>query len=292
MALSITALLFSSCLKDPGHVFNPEATSPNVAQFFNAGLGSFSSDAVTAPGLDTITFAVGVTLSTPPTNPTTATLAVDNSLLDAYNTANPAITYLPIPTAAYTLITSVTIPAGKNSTTTTVIIDRNQLDPTLSYMLPVKIASVSPNIPISANLGVHYFHIIGNDFAGSYTHDFTRIPAANFTGHTDVFFPDSPTQFEVVGGYYSQTVRYVVSFTKTGTGSGARYTNFQISLNSDDVKNILTPVPIAVTTAPVILGYDSAHSYTFDEALALFAAPNGFQWGANGTRINTDTYHH
>lgn len=296
MALSLAALLFNSCLKDDGRVFNAE-TVPNVAQFFNAGLGSFSKDAVTKSGLDTITYAVGVTAANPPSSPSTVTLAVDNSIVTAYNAANPAIVYLPVPPAAYKLAsTSVTIPAGKNSTTTTVIIDRNQLDPTLSYMLPVKIAGISPSIPISANLGIHYFHIIGNDFAGAYIHDFIRVPAANFIGHTDTFFPDSPTQFEVYGGYYTANVRYVVSFTKTGTGSSATYSNFQISLNSSDVSSILTANNIAVTTAPSINGYDSAHQYSFAEALALFGnntdSAGGFTWGANGNRVNTDYYHH
>ncbi|MDB5149619.1 MAG: hypothetical protein JWQ57_3639 [Mucilaginibacter sp.] len=292
MALSITALLFSSCLKDPGHVFNPEATTSNVVQFFNSNMLNFSADAATAPGLDTITFAVGVTAANPPSAPTTVTIGVDNTLITDVN----GITYIPVPADAYTLPTKITIPAGKNNVNTTVIIDKTKLDPAVSYLLPVKIISSSPSLPIAANANVHYFHVIGNDFAGPYDHAFTRTPAAsNYafgSGHTALFIPDSHTAFEVVGGYYTAALRYVVSYTETGAYPNATYTNFQISINPDDVA-IMTAAGIAVTNAPVINGYDSTHNYSYTEALALFT--NGFTYsvlGGSGARVNLDQYQH
>ncbi|MDB5133775.1 MAG: hypothetical protein JWP37_378 [Mucilaginibacter sp.] len=275
MALSITALLFSSCLKDPGHVFNPEITSPNVAQFFNAGLQNFSTDAITSS--DTTTFAVGVTLSTPPTTPTTVTLAVDNSLIATYNAANSGIVYLPIPAAAYKLATSVTIPAGKNSVTTTVIIDRAQLDPAGSYMLPVKLVGASPSIPIAANLNTHYFHIIGNDFAGTYTYDFRRwqngtgpgagiIPSLSSAGapvditdlgETVTIYPVSPVEFQMVTEYNGQGVNYDVTFTRTVNGSTVTYTDWKVSFLPGDLAKwaaaaspITNFVPPAFTIPP------------------------------------------
>jgi hypothetical protein len=274
IALSISALLFSSCLKDSARVFSPEAASPNVAQFFNAGLLNFGKDAITSS--DTTTFAVGVTLSTPPTTPTTVTLAVDNSLIATYNAANSAIKYLPIPAAAYKLVTSVTIPAGKNSVTTTVIIDRAQLDPAGSYMLPVKLVSASPSIPIAANLNTHYFHIIGNDFAGTYTYDFRRwnngtgpgagiIPSQSSggipvdipdLGETITIYPVSPTEFQMETEYNGQHVNYDVTFVRTvNSDKTISYTNWQVTFLAADLAKwaaagITNFVPPAFTIPP------------------------------------------
>jgi len=294
-ALSIAAALsFSSCLKDNSRLFLPESVQSNLAYLPLSGLQYFATDAVTKTGIDTITFAVGVTAANPPTTSTTVTLAVDNTITTAYDAANPTIAYQPIPATSYKFTgTTVTIPAGKNSATTSLIIDRTNLDPAVSYMLPIKIVSAG-GLPISANYSVHYYHIIGNDFAGIYTHDFTRIPSASsFTGHMDLLAPDSPTQFEVVGGYFNQAVRYVVTFTKTGGGATAAYSNFNITINPDDVTNYLTANSIAVTTAPTIVGYTAGASYTFAQAQALFAA--GFTYGVtgpSGVRVNLDQYHH
>ena len=296
-ALGFIALLsFSACLKDDTHYFNPEATQSTIVELVNSGLANFGHDAVTAAGLDTISFGVDIAQLNPLATATTVVIGVDNTIVTSYDAANPAINYLTIPSTAYTLpATNITIPAGSNYVIAKVIINRNLLDPTQSYMLPVRIVSAS-GLAISANNYVHYFHIIGNDFAGSYTHDFIRIPAANFIGHTDTFFPDSPTQFEVYGGYYTATVRYVVSFTKTGTGASASYSNWAIALNSGDVASILTANGISVSANPVILAYVPGTSYTFAQSVALFGNntdnAGGFQWGANGTRINTDYYHH
>ncbi|MDB5031017.1 DUF1735 domain-containing protein [Mucilaginibacter sp.] len=282
-------LLFSSCLKD-NRYFNAE-TVPNLAELPKSGTTFFANDAITKAGVDTITFAVGVTAAEPPATATAVTLGVDNSVITTYNAANPAIVYQPIPAAALKFTSAVTIPAGKNSTLTSLIIDRTLLDPAVSYMLPVKIISAS-GLPLSANFNLHYYHIIGNDFAGPYTHDFVRTPAGgNFTGRTDIFSPDSPTQFEVVGGYFTADVRYLVKFTKTGTGASATYSNFAISINAADVA-YLTANGISITAQPQINGYTAGSSYTYAQALQLFA--NGFTYqvlGGSGARTNLDLYH-
>ncbi|WP_426669711.1 DUF1735 domain-containing protein [Mucilaginibacter sp. McL0603] len=262
MALSISALLFSSCLKDSARVFNPEATTPNVVQFFNSNMQNFGHDAVTGSGLDTITFAVGVTAANPPSAATTVTIGVDNTLVTTIN----GINYIPIPADAYVLPTKVTIPAGKNNATTTVIINITKLDPTLSYLLPVKIVSSTPSLPIAANLNVHYFHIIGNDFAGAYLQDFIRTPpGGDFAGTAVTLIPDSPTQIEMPSGYAALGVRYVVNFTKTGSGASATYSNFTVAFNPDDVKSGFTGNGITVINAPAFVSYDATHPYTLTE---------------------------
>ncbi len=292
-AISFVAVLFlSSCLKDKRY-FDPESVTSNVAELPLSGLANFSKDAVTKAGLDTITFAVGVTAATPPSTPTTITIGVDNSVITTYNAANPAIVYQPIPTASYKLpITSVTIPAGQNSTLTTVIIDRTLLDPAVSYMLPVKVVNAG-GITISANFGIHYYHIIGNDFAGTYNYDYTRTPASgNFVGHTAILSPVSPTQFETFSSYYTAKERYEVTFTRTVVSGVPMYSNFNVIINADDVTNIFTAGGISITTPPKIIapGYDPTKSYIYADAVKLF----DFQYqvlGGSGARTVEDRFY-
>jgi hypothetical protein len=300
-----SALFFSSCLKDSRY-FNPE-TVPNLAELPLSGLAHFSNDAVTGAGIDTVTFAVGVTAANPPTTSTAITLAVDNTLITTYNAANTAITYQPMPTAAFKLNANVTIPAGKNSTLTTVIIDRTQLDPAVSYMLPVKVASAS-GLPISANYGVHYYHIIGNDFAGAYKQNFQRYNAADsvsaalnslsYVGHPATFSPISPTEFEVYTGYDGGTaIRYDVTFTKTGNGSSAVYTNFNVILDAGDVASVALPANGGITfpVAPVFLSVTPNAAtlpgpYTFAQAKKLFHFVYTAQ-NSSGFRYIVDTFY-
>jgi hypothetical protein len=291
LIMSLIAITLSSCLKDKTYLDFPNAG--NIVNFPLSGLANFSADAVLA---DTavIKFAVDYATSSP-NKALTVTLAVDTTIVAKYNAANPGGTqYLVLPASAYSFTgTKVSIAAGAQYAFTTININKYLLDPTKSYMLPVKIADAS-GVAISANQSIHYFHVIGNDFAGSYSHTFTRTPAGgNFTGQAATFLPDSPTQIEVAGGYYTGTVRYVVSYTETGAGASATYSNFTISINADDVTNILNANGISVTSAPKIIGYDSSQTYTYAQALVLFQ--NGFTYsvlGGSGSRVNLDQYTH
>ncbi|WP_114940939.1 DUF1735 domain-containing protein [Mucilaginibacter endophyticus] len=298
LALLMLTVFFSSCLKDSRYV--DFGASGTIVEFPLGGQINFGPDAITeAPDESdgsTIVrqFAVNVASPAIPTKETKITLAVDNSLVAAYNKTQTAVSYETFPTDAFKFTnTSVTIPAGQRVAIVSVTFYKAKLDPSKSYMLPIKIADAG-GLNISANKGVHYYHFIGNDFAGLYKHQFTRTPAAgNFTyadGETSTFLPDSPTQFEVAGGYYTGDIRYVVSFTKTGTGASATYSHFELSINSDDVTRIGN-AGITVTAAPKIVGYVEKE-YTFAEALALFDT-NGIVYsvlGGSGARTNLDQY--
>ncbi|MGI4022215.1 MAG: DUF1735 domain-containing protein [Janthinobacterium lividum] len=295
ITLSFTALLFfSSCLKDERY-FNPTATQAYVVELPLSGLSNFSADAVTAAGpLDTVKFVVNVASVNPPTTDTKVTVGIDNSLVAPYVTANPAIAYNTLPTGSYVFNdVIITIPAGsRQSAVLSVIFDKSKLDPSQSYMLPIKIKDAG-GLTISGNFGVHYYHFIGNDFAGVYKWDFTRTPAAgNFTGRTTTLSPVTPTQFEVAGGYYTANIRYEVTFTKTGSGASATYSNFQVVINPDDEKNILNLNSITISSPAAIVapGYSPTTQYTFTQALNLF----NFQYsvlGSSGSRVNNDRYY-
>jgi hypothetical protein len=294
LLLCAAVLSLSSCLKDNRYVDFSKGTP--IVEFNLGGLAYFGPDAITEAS-DTVVkqFAVSIASTTLPTTATTIQLAVDNSIVTTYNTANTAINYLTFPTDAYVFNnTTVTIPAGQRVAIVSVTFYKSKFDQTLSYMLPIKIVSASGGTSlVSANMGIHYYHFIGNVFAGAYLWDFTRTPAAgNFVGDPATLSPVTPTQFETVSGYYTQKERYEVTFAITGSGPTATYSNFQVTLNSDDVDNIFTPAGISVTASPAIItpGYDPTKQYTYAEAITLF----DFQYsvlGSSGARINEDRFY-
>jgi hypothetical protein len=289
-------LSLSSCLKDNYVDFTKDAP---VVDFPLGGTQFFGADAITeAPDTDangTIVrqFAVNVGAPKALGTPTKITLAVDFSIVTSYNASQTAVTYLPMPSNAYSFTaTTVTVPAGQQYVTTSVTFYKNKLDPSKSYMLPIKIVSAG-GLTISGNMGIHYYHFIGNDFAGAYLWDYTRTPAAgNFTGQPTTLFPVTPLQFEMNSGYYTGTVRYEVTFTKGGTPAAPTYTNFAVTLNSDDVANILTPAGIAVTAPPVFTDptVTPTSVYTYAQALKIFDFTYSVL-GSSGARVVEDRFY-
>lgn len=286
LALLLTVSVFSSCLKDSATTVD-FSKGGQSAEIPLSGLNNFGNDAITSDTAE-VSFGVNINGSTTLSRAQDITVDVDAAKIAAYNAANPAIVYEAMPANAYTFKTTVVnIPAGGRYKILSFTIYKNVLDPSKSYMLPIGITKAD-GLTISANQSTKYYHVIGNDFAGAYHHAFIRTPAGgDFADRPSTFSPDSPTQFEVAGGYYTQDIRYVVSFSKSGSGTSATYSNFKISLNATDVARIAL-VPITISTQPTIVGYDASKSYSFAQALQLFA--NGFTYGANGTRLNLDKY--
>jgi len=308
LLLLVCGLTFSSCLKDSRFVdFSKVGT---IVEFPLGGNTYFGQDAVTAApdttpkGAITLQFAVNIASPTAPKTATTITFSVDDpAIITAYNAANSAVQYLPMPSNAYVYTqTSVTIPAGQRTAILTVTFYKNLLDPSKSYMLPIRIIGAG-GLNISSNMGTTYFHFIGNPFAGSYTQTFSRYngfssppPAGtpksggSFVGPVTIY-PVTPTQFQVVSGYFTDNVNYEVTFQQP---DATHFQNFQISLNPDDVAANFTPSGIAVTQQPVF-GYGTAYApntpYTYAQALAFLTFQYTVQ-NSSGFRYNIDQYVH
>jgi len=308
--ISATLLTLSSCLKDSRYVnFN---TGGVIVNFPLGGLNYFGQDAITetpdtdANGTIVRQFSVDIAEINAPTSPTTVTLAIDNTIITSYNALGGAVTYLPMPSGSFVFNspTTVTIPAGQHSAIVSVTFYKNLLDPSKSYMLPIKIASASTG-SISGNFGIHYYHFIGNDFAGGYEAFFDRwaVPdstnaAAKDHNHVDdggtTFYPSSPTEFTVTTGYYTQPP-YTVDFVKTGSGASATYSNFTVDFTADVIANYFTPGGVTLVHHPEIRPqnntaannnvYDPNKQYTYAEALFLFRF-----YYTTATRAVIDTY--
>jgi hypothetical protein len=307
-ALCLGAMLsFSSCLKDDSHYLDPAATQQYVAELTLSGLNpdNYSTDAVTDAG-PTITRQMDINIASinAPTTATTVTVGVDNSIVATYDAANPAINYLVMPAGSYTFPDqTVTIPAGSRQATVSVTFNKALLDPSQSYMLPIKIKSAS--VLISGNYSIHYLHFIGNDFAGAYTWDYRRwqngvgpvpyvVPSQSPTGgspdiqtlnQAGTISPVSPTEFMMLTGYNSTGVLYDVTFTRTVSGGVAQYSNWAVTFPQAQldkwaaagITNIVAPKftipPPSNATQPKIIEI------------------NYVSGGASGRYID-DTYHH
>jgi hypothetical protein len=256
LLLSAAVLSLSSCLKDDSRYTDFSKGNP-VVEFNLGGTAYFGPDAITE-STDTVIkkFAVSVASVSMPSTATTITLAVDNSLIAPYVAANPAVPYVAMPANAFVFTnTSVTIPAGQRVATVSVTIYKDKLDPSKSYMLPIKIAGTTGGYTISSNMSVHYYHFIGNDFAGTYTYDFRRYqngigpgagmipslgqgspPDITDLGVSVVISPVTPTEFQMETEYNGQGVNYDVTFTRTvGAGGVISYTDWAVTFLAGDI---------------------------------------------------------
>ncbi|HEX8024076.1 DUF1735 domain-containing protein [Mucilaginibacter sp.] len=262
LGLAVTASL-SSCLKDKTYIdFSQGGVS---AELPLSGLNSFSADAIT---VDTaiVSFGVNIASSKTPTTDSKITVDVIPAKIAEYLKSNPAVQYELMPTTAYTFKTTVVdIPAGQRLKILTFTVYKNKLDPSKSYMLPIGITS-APGLTISANNALHYYHVIGNDFAGVYKWDYTRYNASaplatpsggSFTNGTVTISPVSPTQFEVVTGYNTKEVKYEVTFKRNVDGTGkVTYSDFAVSMDPATVKSVWTAGGVTQTQPPKIVSID------------------------------------
>jgi len=292
--LALSMLSFSSCLKD--NTFIDLSGTPNIVDMPQSGPAFFGQDAIVNAGIDSLKFAVELSSPNTLSTPLSVTVGVDNSIIATYNAANPAINYVAFPANSYTFPdVTVTIPAGQRVVYLTCVVNKAVLSPSLSYMLPMSIKS-APGATISGNFGVHYYHVIGNDFAGSYTWDYRRWQNGTGPGSTNIppditglgqagtIYPISPTEIQMLTGYNGTGVNYDITFTRTPNGASTTYTNWSVQFLAGDLAKwsaagINNLVPPKFTVPPP----------------ATNASPKVFEMnyvsgGASGRYID-DTYH-
>ena len=171
----ILLLFLTGCLKDtPLNDF--ASTAKPILELPYHGLEGVAKDAVlTAGQVDPIVIPIVVNLASkdPLTTDINFTLAIDDALRGEYN-ATGGVQYDPLPDSTYSFaVTAGTINAGKRLDTLYLTVYPDKVDPTVNYMLPIKISD-APGVTVSGNFGVAYFHMIGNPIAGNYTWDFYR----------------------------------------------------------------------------------------------------------------------
>lgn len=181
IVIASSILIFFSCKKT--------TTSESLNGIYIVPLsGSSVSEIKTLLSFEKIPykFPVAAAITTPVVADVNVTLAVDNNLISAFNTAQKT-TYAVMPAGSYSIeTTNLTIPKGGiASSQTNVVVNATMLTTDVTYLLPVKVASVSSSdITLNAAIATKYYivraptPIIGNLSQGKTS--YWKNPSASF----------------------------------------------------------------------------------------------------------------
>src|SRR5258705_5172995 len=192
LSLAIAGIALSSCKK----VEVPEDTQTKgqkIVSFITyGGLEAFAASSLIVDlSQPVVSQEYYFKYSGPTVFPTDVTITVgyDDAALTAYNaaaTASGGLVYTKLPSNFYLIKNpTVKIPAGTAiSEALKVDIYANMLDPSVSYMFPISIKTISgasSDVVKAPGTGIAYFHIIGNPLAGAYKRSFYRWNATTDT---------------------------------------------------------------------------------------------------------------
>jgi Domain of unknown function (DUF1735) len=159
--LLLFSITFAGCLKDtPAVDFSTVGTIIEILPVNGGGLENFDAAELQfdpADQQDVADIDLNIASPKPLSKSLTVTVAVNDALRTAYNSANGA-DYEPMPDSVYSMpVKSGDIAAGNRLDTIRVIFYPSKIDTTKSYMLPV-IISDADGQTISGNFGAIYFH--------------------------------------------------------------------------------------------------------------------------------------
>ena len=176
-AIASIVLLFSlsSCLKDKGYNDQQYGLNDLNSVRYVSFVQSFERDGnkvtgiLTSPVEEDYEFIVLNISGSKTSADITVNLAIDNTIVTAFNTAN-GTSYLPLPSANYVLPLSITYPAGTDFLPYKLRVKKGGLDVTKAYALGVKIIGTSdPSIKLSTNGNQRMISfLIKNKYDGNY----------------------------------------------------------------------------------------------------------------------------
>lgn len=168
----------TSCLNDLEDFIGDFSSVPPIAEFneaVNASTGTVGREIIDPTQPAEFSLRLNITVINTLSVDTKITLAIDNALVDAYNTSRGLTgdaAAVAVPAAALTASSlEVTIPAGKREAEWEFTIDPKKVpNPvTTFYMLPVKITAVNNDITISGNNNIRLIRVLArNEFDGKY----------------------------------------------------------------------------------------------------------------------------
>ena len=161
VSLLLLSITFAGCLKDtPAVNFSSVGTIIEILPVNGGGLENFdAAELQFNPGdlQDIADIDLNIASPKPLSKSLTVTVAVNDALRAAYNSANGA-DYEPMPDSVYAMpVKSGNIAAGDRLDTIRVIFYPSKIDTTKSYMLPISISDADGQT-ISGNFGAIYFH--------------------------------------------------------------------------------------------------------------------------------------
>ncbi len=185
--LASCALLLPSCLKDKGFEDNEyginlnDGSAPAVA-FLKGGAPKSTFGVNVDPGTQIIPLTIQYTGETAPSTDLTVSVALDNSIVTAFNTANNT-NLVVLPAANLSVPATMVIPAGKRFADLEVrILNTVPLSPNIEYAFAVKITSASAGVKLTSNLNQVLASVtIKNKYDGVYRVTGSYVEPANAT---------------------------------------------------------------------------------------------------------------
>lgn len=280
LVAALCVISLSSCLKNKNEQPDFSGTAPVVEIPVGTPVGDGSVNSLTTSLIQQdapseyfyyINYAASSTKATD----IKVTLSVDPATLAKYNAAHTDAPLTIVPSNAFSMSTTITIPANQRRVQVPVKFVSTALDPAIAYGLPVTIKDASGEV-ISKNFGSVVVKVaVRNRYDGKY----------NFKGY--IFREGDP----VLTGNFK-------GLTKDLPSNGANAVDFgQVWSNGTGVGGIdgltinVNPTTNKVTmksTANATLVNDPAYDSRYDPATKTFYI--SFKWGASpSSRSATDT---
>jgi hypothetical protein len=285
LILAFIALTLHSCLKERDQVLNPDNVN-SVVEFgsvvtpSHAATDSFRVYALSynISPLDTVELVINYAGYNAAPKDIVVSLALNNQLLANYNKVK-GTSYSLLPSAVYTLPSSVTIKQGAKSTKLLIPIKVDQISLNGTFVLPLQITDASGET-ISRNFGSSIFIIAPkNKYDGQYEVTGTYIdlaaPVANTARYPKTI--NLVTQSANSNGYFDINLNGgLYGYTFFASGSGSYYGNFAAVFIFDDNGNV---------------GVTNYYGQTNSSNRAVFIDPTGVNkitFGSNGLPLKME----
>lgn len=269
-SFGMVAFVAGACLNGDPMNEPPGTQSPFLMMTNNAsgaannpisGLRYFGDQTLSFPHSDlkdTVTFFATLQGTTVASKDIAITLTNPASALKD-NYATDSLNYEMMPDSLFHLLTtSGVIKKGSDYVKFQVVFYPSKFNQTKNYMLPISVTN-DANIPVAANYGTLYYHVVGNPLAGSYRWKYSRWNSSDTTkaksgtaSGTMVWAPDNGIQLQFLGGY-AKTVGinapYILTFSQSGSGV---LSNFKVKIDPT-LKGGLSDSGITIIQDPAIL---------------------------------------
>lgn len=278
---ALCVISLSSCLKNKNEQPDFSSTTPVVEIPVGSpvGDGSINSLSTSLIQKDTPTdYYYYINYAASSTKPTDikVTLSVDPTVLAAYNAAHTDAPLTIVPSNAFIMPTTITIPANERRVQVPVKFVSTALDPAVGYGLPVIIKDASGEV-ISNKFGAVVINVaVRNKYDGKYTlkgYVFREGDTGGLTGFYKGLSKD-----------LSSNGANAVNFAQIWADGGGAGGIDGLTINVDPTTNKVTMKSKGNAT----LANDPAYDNRYDPATKTFYI--SFKWGASPTsRSATDT---
>lgn len=278
---ALCVISLSSCLKNKNEQPDFSSTTPVVeipvgSPVGDGGINSLSTSLIQKDTPTDYYYYINYAASSTKPTDIKVTLSVDPTVLAAYNAAHTDAPLTIVPSNAFIMPTTITIPANERRVQVPVKFVSTALDPAVGYGLPVIIKDASGEV-ISNKFGAVVINVaVRNKYDGKYTlkgYVFREGDTGGLTGFYKGLSKD-----------LSSNGANAVNFAQIWADGGGAGGIDGLTINVDPTTNKVTMKSKGNAT----LANDPAYDNRYDPATKTFYI--SFKWGASPTsRSATDT---